>query len=132
MSEQPPEPPKVEEQRWTAGQLALMVFCAGLTVAVLLNWLGRRGSIEESLASAVGTVVFVCLAIGAGLVGWQKRRQDDWRTATTVYRLAMWCLVLALALFARYYPAIIHEKEKDAQEKLRHLGRIEREPESGN
>jgi cytochrome bd-type quinol oxidase subunit 2 len=129
MSEQPPEPPEAEEQHWTAGQIALVVFCAGLVVAVVLNWLGRRGIIEESLAAAAGTVVFLCLAIGSGLVGWQKRRQEDWRTAATAYRLAVWCLVLALAVFARYYPAIIHEKERDAQEKLRHLGRIESEPE---
>ncbi len=132
MSEQPPEPPKEEPQRWTAGQVALVVFCAGLAVAVLLNWLGGRGFIEESHAAAAGTLVFLCLAIAAGLVGWQKRRQQDWRTAATAYRLAMWCLVLALALFARYYPAVINEKERDAQEKLRHLGHIDSVPEQEN
>jgi hypothetical protein len=132
MSDQPPEPPKEDVQRWTAGQVALVVFCAGLSIAVLLNWLGGRGTIEASLASAAGTVVFLCLAVGSGLVGWQKRRQEDWRTAVTAYRLAMWCLLLALALFARYYPAIIHEKERDAQEKLIHLGRIESEGEHEN
>jgi hypothetical protein len=117
MSEQPPEPPKAETQGWTAGQVALVVFCAGLTIAVLLSLMGGR-IIEESLAAGMGTVVFLCLAIAAGLVGRQKRREENLPTATTSYRLAVWCLVLAMALSAKYHSIMIRETREQAVDKF--------------
>ena len=129
MSDTSAEPgPPAAPPGWTPGQVALVVFAGALAATVAVRWLSWWRVLPESFGIVVIGALLVCVAVGAGLVGREQRRKEKWRAAVTAYRLAVWCLALALFFAAQYHPAVIREKEREAGELMKAKGLIEPDP----
>jgi hypothetical protein len=109
---------------WTPKQVIVAIVLLIFSTAVILCAVERI----VPRSTAIGTVMALLTGIGvlAGMVGAFHRKAGEWKLALIAYRVAFWCLLLAVVLVPSYQNTKEAEefrerwKTENATERIKH------------
>src|SRR5262245_42211053 len=93
-------------RRRILGTIIISLVCTGLILQVLA-W---AGCLAQSTTILIGTLMLAGIGISAGATAAKLRKRQKIDDAIFTYRIAVWCLFLALIQVPSYYREEDHER----------------------